>query len=315
MKPVGLIYDPIFAEHDLGPGQPECPERLISILNALASFREDDRFIWVEPPEAQVKDIARVHDPAYIDWVCDTCAKGGSYYPALEGTLVPESYPAALKAAGAVILACDRVRSGEWGGGFAIVRPPGHHAVHNSAMGFCIFNNIAIGAKYLLEVKDVKSILIVDFDVHHGNGTQDAFYSDGRVAFFSTHQFPHYPGTGSKKETGVGEGSGATLNAPLQSGSDDGEMLLAFADQLIPWAEKRKPEIFLISAGFDAHSDDPLSALQVSTEGYRHIGQLLKAFADKHCQGRWVATLEGGYNLTALGASVKAFLEGMVEDG
>jgi acetoin utilization deacetylase AcuC-like enzyme len=312
MKPVAILYDPIFAEHDLGAGQPECPERLITILNALQSFRDNPRFIWEEPSAATFEDVARVHESAYIDWVCDTCAKGGAYYPALEGTLVPESYQAALKAAGAVIQASEKVWDGEWGGGFCIVRPPGHHAIKNSAMGFCVFNNIAIGARYLLDVKQAKSILIVDFDVHHGNGTQDAFYNDGRVAFFSTHQYPHYPGSGSKKETGSGEGEGATMNVPLPPGSDDGEMLLGFAEQLIPWAEKRKPEILLISAGFDAHINDPLSSLQVSTEGYRHIGQMLKAFAYKHCRGRWVAALEGGYNLASLGASVRAFLEGMV---
>lgn len=311
MKPIALLYDPIFLKHDLGPGHPECPERLPAILDALEDFRHDPAFIWESPPEAGVEAIIRVHAPEYVDWVRQTCKAGGGAYPTLEGNLAPETCSAALRAAGAVIQACDSVWDGEWGGAFALVRPPGHHAVRTSAMGFCVFNNIAIGARWLLCEKGIRSILIVDFDVHHGNGTQDAFYDDPHVAYFSVHQFPHYPGTGSEYERGEGEGTGATLNVPLHAGSGDEEMLRAFKDQLVPWAAERKPEILLISAGFDAHVSDPLSDLRVTTDGFRQMALVLRQIAEEYCQGRWVATLEGGYNLKALAESVRAFLEGM----
>jgi len=311
MKPVGLLYHPIFLEHNLGEGHPEAPGRLHAILEALEIFRNDSRFLWLEPSDAKVEDIARIHDAQYAKWVEDSCKAGGLFYPALEGMLAPASYTAALKAAGAVIEGCRRVWAGELAGAFALVRPPGHHAVRSSAMGFCIFNNIAIAAAHLLEIESVKSILIVDFDVHHGNGTQDLFYGNGQVCYFSVHQYPHYPGSGAIFERGKEEGEGATLNAPLASGSGDAEFLSAFRDLLIPWADEKRPEILLISAGFDAHRNDPLSGLRVSEEGYLQVGALLKDLAAKHCQGRWVATLEGGYHLEALGKSVKAFLAGM----
>ncbi|TKJ37558.1 histone deacetylase [candidate division LCP-89 bacterium B3_LCP] len=312
MKPVAILYDDIFLKHDLGPGHPECPARLQAITESLNDLRQDERYIWVDPPEASPDDIARVHSPQYVDWIRQNCEAGGSVYPALEGNLVPETYPAALKAAGAVIQACDKVWDGEWGGAFALVRPPGHHAVKSSAMGFCVFNNIAVAAQWLVDKKKAASVLIVDFDVHHGNGTQDAFYSDGKVAYFSTHQWPHYPGTGSKREDGEGNGIGANLNVPLRAGDGDDEILSAFNDRLKPWTEERKPEFLLISAGFDAHEDDPLSEIRVTTDGYRQMANVLKEIADDHCMGRWVITLEGGYNMKALGDSSRAFLEGIV---
>ncbi len=314
MKPIAILYDPIFQEHNLGAGHPECPQRLEAILDAFEGLREDERYIWLEPKEASPEDIARVHAPEYIDWVRKTCAEGGGVYPALEGNLVPETYPAALKAAGAVIQACEMVWDERWDGAFCLVRPPGHHALRGSAMGFCVFNNIAVGARWLLEEKKASSVLIVDFDVHHGNGTQAAFWEEPRVSYFSTHQWPHYPGTGAENERGAGEGAGATLNVPLRSGWGDEKILEAFEDKLVPWAAERAPEILLISAGFDAHEDDPLSALKVTTEGYRRIARILKRIAREHCRGRWVITLEGGYNLEALGASARAFLEGMETD-
>ncbi len=315
MKPIALLYHPIFLEHDLGEAHPESPERLRSIIEALEDYRDDQRFLCADPPAAKVEDLTRIHAPEYVNWVRERCAAGGEFYPALEGTLVPATYPAALQAAGAVIEGCGKVWEGEWAGAFALVRPPGHHALRASAMGFCVFNNIAIGAAWLLEVKQTKSILIVDFDVHHGNGTQDAFYGNPRVNYFSTHQYPHYPGTGADFERGQDEGEGATLNVPLASGSGDREILAAFTDKLVPWADERKPEILLISAGFDAHEHDPLSGLKVTFEGYRQMAQVLKSIAEKHCSGRWLAVLEGGYHLPALGKSVRVFLEEMAGGG
>lgn len=311
MKPIAILYDPIFLKHDLGPGHPENPERLKAILKALEDLKENPRFIRESAEEAAPEDIARIHASEYVEWIRQKCESGGGMYPALEGMLVPETYPAALKSAGAVIKICRQVWDGEWEGGFALVRPPGHHAVRSSAMGFCVFNNIAIGAQWLKEERNVKSVLIVDFDVHHGNGTQEAFYNDPEVAYFSVHQFPHYPGTGSETERGEGSGEGATLNVPLKSRYGDAEMLAVFNDVLVPWAAQKKPEILLISAGFDAHVDDPLSSLRVTIEGYHQIALILKGIAEEHCDNRWVATLEGGYDLQALSESVKAFLVGM----
>jgi acetoin utilization deacetylase AcuC-like enzyme len=309
MKPVALVYHPIFIEHNLGPGHPETPDRLKAILEAFKDLHNDPRFIWPEPPEAAPEEVALVHDPRYVDWVRKTCETGGAFYPALEGQLAPVSYSAALRAAGAVVAACTKVWDGEWGGAFALVRPPGHHAVRNSAMGFCIFNNIAIGAAWLLQNRGANSILIVDFDVHHGNGTQEAFWANPQVSYFSTHQFPHYPGSGAEFERGQDEGEGATLNAPLEAGSDDAEILSAFNDKLVPWADARKPEILLISAGFDAYEFDPLSGLKVTTEGFRLMARILKGIAEKHCNGRWVIALEGGYHLTSLGENARVFLD------
>ncbi|MFH1861249.1 MAG: histone deacetylase [bacterium] len=311
LKPIGLLYHPIFLEHDLGPGHPENPDRLKSILKELEDWREDERFIWVDPPKALAEDLTRVHSPRYVEWVRQTCESGGEFYPALEGNLTPATYEAARYAAGALIEACERVWEGDWAGGLALVRPPGHHALYTSAMGFCVFNNVAVAATWLLEKKGAKSVLIADFDVHHGNGTQDLFYADNRVSFFSIHQFPHYPGSGSAQERGAGEAVGATLNAPLKPGSGDTEFLAALREQLLPWAAERQPEMLLISAGFDAHENDPLSELRITTDGYRRAGLILKELAMQHCSGRWAATLEGGYHLKSLGESVRAFLKGM----
>lgn len=312
MKPIALLYDPIFLQHDLGPGHPESPQRLVRILEALEPLRQNNRFIWVDPPAATVADVARIHDLDYIHWVEEKCTAEGLYYPALEGMLVAASYPAALKAAGAVLAGCQRVWDGEWEGAFALVRPPGHHAVRSTAMGFCIFNNLAIAAAWLLEQRGVQSILIVDFDVHHGNGTQEAFYRDPRLLFVSSHQYPFYPGTGDLDEVGEADGRGFTVNLPMPAGLGDGDYRRAYREIVEPIGRAFDPELVLVSAGFDPHRDDPLGGMDVTAAGFAELMDVCLAVASGAARGRVVAVLEGGYDLDSLADSAAAVVGQML---
>ncbi|HUX48481.1 MAG TPA: histone deacetylase, partial [Dehalococcoidia bacterium] len=208
--------------------------------------------------------------------------------------------------AGGLLVAVEEVMKGEVNNAFALVRPPGHHAIHDRAMGFCIFNNVAIATKFALSKFSINRVLIADFDVHHGNGTQDAFYADPRVLYFSTHQYPFYPGTGWMDETGTGEGEGTTVNFPMAAGWGDEEYLRAFNEVLVPAARRFQPRLILVSAGFDAHWADHLAMMQVSVKGFAQMVMILKELAAELCQGRLVFTLEGGYNLQVVASSIKA---------
>jgi acetoin utilization deacetylase AcuC-like enzyme len=219
-----------------------------------------------------------------------------------------DSYEAALYAAGGVIRATEAVMDGEVSSAFALVRPPGHHAIRERAMGFCLFNNLAIAAKYALARYELERVLIVDFDVHHGNGTQSTFYDNPQVLYISTHEYPFYPGTGSIEETGGETAEGATINIPLPSGSGDAEYLKAFEQIIAPAAMRFKPQLILVSAGYDAHWADKLALMQVSVTGFAQMVKIIKRLGDELCDGRLVLTLEGGYDLTALATSVKATL-------
>ena len=214
---------------------------------------------------------------------------------------------------GAVTQAVDRIIDDTLDAAFCAVRPPGHHALADRAMGFCLFNNVAIGARYAQQRHALSRILIVDWDVHHGNGTQAIFYDDPSVLYFSTHQYPFYPGTGARAETGRGAGAGFTINVPLPAGAGDAELIRAFQEELLPRALTFKPQLILISAGFDAHRDDPLAGLAVTEAGYAELTRIVRGIAEACCRGRIVSVLEGGYNLLALGRSVEAHLRTLLE--
>ncbi len=308
MAPTGIVSHPTCLEHFPGPGHPERPERLSSILHALRTAPELQDCVWLEAPSATAEQIESVHPRRLRERVLEACESGRAMIDDGDTYVSSESYEAALRAAGAPIAAAERVLRGEWSNAFVAVRPPGHHAEENTSMGFCLFNNVAIAARWL-RAQGLARVAVIDWDVHHGNGTQHIFERDGSVFYASLHQYPHYPGTGAASERGLGEGLGATLNCPLSSGTGDREWIGAFEDQVLRALEEFAPEFVLISAGFDAHDDDPLSGTRVSTEGFRALSASLTSFANSACQGRIVSVLEGGYNLDALAASSRVHVE------
>jgi acetoin utilization deacetylase AcuC-like enzyme len=309
MKKVGFFYNSIFLEHDTGGGHPERPERLRAILGAIEQSPIGKELIRFEDfPARAPGSLYRVHEKPYVEWV-DSQIKGGVRVLDFGDTVVgPRSYEAALKAADAAVDAAVQVWSGEIDRAFVAPRPPGHHAEADHAMGFCIFNNIAVAASWLLG-HGAERLAIVDWDVHHGNGTQAAFYSDPRVLFISLHQYPHYPGTGSSHERGAGEGEGTTLNIPMAPGSSDEHYLAAFENMVIPALDDYEPEMILVSAGFDGHRHDPLSSIGLSTETFGEMARMVCEASERHCKGRVAAVLEGGYDLAALSESVVLVLE------
>ncbi len=301
MKKVGLVHDDVFLGHETPRWHPECRERLVSIVDTLRRSPQWKSLIHITPRKATFEEIEMVHVHAYVERIRRT----------EEGYLDPDTYlsrgslEAALFAAGAVMEAVDRCRSGEIERAFCAVRPPGHHAEADRAMGFCIFNNVAVGARYAQKV-GYRKVFIVDFDVHHGNGTQHVFEEDDTVFYFSTHQYPHYPGTGSESEQGRGRGRGFTRNVTMMSGSGDREYITAYGDLLPHLMKEFEPDIVLVSAGYDLHKDDPLAAIRVSDEGIRIIVRSILSFPAPS-----VFALEGGYELDALAASVAITLEEM----
>ena len=306
MAPVGFVTHPLFAEHLTGAGHPERPERLAAIEARLRTSGIWDELAVHEPPAAPLAWLTAVHAPDYVRHLERACELGSAMLDAGDTTVSPQSYRAAALAAGGAVDAADRVLSGEWRNAFVACRPPGHHAEAREAMGFCLLNNVAVAARWLRNEGGVQRVAILDWDVHHGNGTQHVFESDPTVFYASLHQWPWYPGTGAADERGTGEGRGATLNCPLAAGTGDVEWLRALEDQVLPALEAFAPEFVLISAGFDAHDADPLSTTHVTDEGFRRMTQLVRDFAGSRCQGRLVSVLEGGYDLDALGRSVEA---------
>ncbi len=295
------VYDPIYLEHNL-PSHPENARRLQRILSVLESEDMLPRLTLLEPRPATVEELQQVHAPALIEQVRRVAQSGGYLDP--DTYTSPHSFDAALMAAGGLLRAVEAVLAGEIDNGFALVRPPGHHATPTRAMGFCLFNNVAVAARAALASEQVGRILIVDFDVHHGNGTQDMFIGDPNVFYVSTHQYPYYPGTGRWNETGQGAGEGTLLNVPLPSQVGDAGYASIFAELVWPLAERFRPDLILVSAGYDAHWSDPLAQMNLSLTGYAWMAQELATMARQLCNGRIVWTLEGGYQLDVLAYGV-----------
>jgi acetoin utilization deacetylase AcuC-like enzyme len=295
-----LYYShPDFLFHETGAEHPECADRLRSIEKALAA-PEFSSLIRQSPPLGTEQQIRLIHSQFYIDTILEAIPEQGEHYLDQDTVLSPGSKQAAFRAVGAVCDAVNQVLTSKADNAFCAIRPPGHHAEPSQAMGFCLFNNIAIGARYALQHYHLERVSIVDFDVHHGNGTQAAFYNQPNVLYASSHQMPHYPGTGHPTETGVGN----IINVPLAAGDSGVEFRKKYNSIILPAVKKFKPELLLISAGFDAHKDDPLASIMLVEDDFKWITQELMDIADSCCKGRIISALEGGYNLKALAASV-----------
>jgi len=308
MAKTGIVKDDLYKKHDMGSFHPECPERLEVIYKMLAEPDMSNRFTLIPPREATEEEITAIHNPEYYSRIADT-ARGKGITPLDPDTSAcPYTFPAAKLAAGGLLALIEAIQNGTVENGFALIRPPGHHAEKNRAMGFCIFNNVAIAAVKLIKDYNLNRILIVDWDLHHGNATQHSFYNNPQVLYFSTHQYPYYPGTGSFEEVGEGEGKGYTVNVPLRPGAGDDEYITIFKEILQPLAKEFRPDFILLSAGFDTYYQDPLGGMRVTPKGYAALTRLLLDTAHQHCQGKLAITLEGGYSLEGLRDSVKTVL-------
>ena len=312
MARCAVVVDPEYLKHEPGEFHPERPERIRALLD-LAETLDKKRFQILPPKAASRTDIEFCHGADYVKLV-EATSKTNLY--ALDGDTIAcrDSFGVGLLAVGGFLRLIDSIAAGEAQNGFALVRPPGHHALRDRAMGFCLFNTIAIGAHHLKKAYGVKRIMIMDWDVHHGNGTQDSFYEDPSVLFISTHQFPYYPGTGAVTEVGLNAGEGYTLNIPLPAGCGDAEYMRVFYDVVIPAAKEFKPEWILVSAGFDPHRRDPLGGMEVTEAGFTGMARLLLELADQYAGGKIAFLLEGGYDLAALRKSVAAVLEAMQQN-
>ncbi|MCE2392402.1 MAG: histone deacetylase [Proteobacteria bacterium] len=303
------MRDARFTQHVPPAGHPERPERMRAVDEALAPL--GDALKPIAPCDAMDEDILRVHDRAHLETLRALAGRSASIDP--DTSVSPRSYEIARLASGSLTDLARRVARGEAPSGFAAVRPPGHHAERHAAMGFCLFNSVAIAARALRANEGLERIAIVDWDVHHGNGTQHSFESERDVLYLSSHQFPFYPGTGALRETGRDAGRGATVNLPLPAGAGDAEYLAVYSRVAAPLLREFRPEMILVSAGFDAHAADPLASMRMSARGYARLTGLLRELADDLCGGRIVLALEGGYDLDALAASVSASLGALCE--
>jgi len=305
--PTAIVHHPIFQKHDTGFGHPENPERYRVVMEALRA----DENLWkdvieVEADEAKRTDIQACHTPQHFKHIEEVVREGRGYLD--PDTMVSgDSLEAALRGAGAACQAIDLILEGAAQNAFVPVRPPGHHATPDRAMGFCLFNNTGVAARYAQKrYKDIERVAILDWDVHHGNGTQGIFYDDATVFYFSMHQYPWYPGTGSRGETGQGRGRGYTLNVPLRAMTPTSEQRRAFDSAIEEVATKFTPDLIIISAGFDAHLNDPLGQLLLTDEDFVQMTRVVKQWANETCGGRVISCMEGGYNLETLGNTVRA---------
>ena len=333
MKTIGFACSPRFVEHITGPSHPERPDRIRTILRAVREaglvsspdpfpeFKIDlglqplpgPKLVELTPVPADEKWLLTCHTQGHIDHVKRVCEAGGGVLDLGDTPVGRSSYEIAMLSLGSALVCCDAVMSGQVQRAFSAARPPGHHAEQHRAMGFCLFANAAIAARYLQQKHGLGRVAVVDFDVHHGNGTQACLEDDPSVLFISLHQHPNtcYPGSGHAYEVGDGPGRGFTLNIPFDPGTGDGPYLAAFDGQVIPKLEHFQPEALIISAGFDAHADDPLAQIELTDECFELMTRKLANFADQHCGGRVISLLEGGYNLRALGRSVVRHLVGL----
>lgn len=309
MNRTGVVWEPIFAGHVMGRFHPESPGRIMGIKDVLDGTAAGKACKRIPARPATKDEIAWVHAREYIDYIEST--KGRTEMLDPDTTACPLTWEAACMAAGGTIECVKAVLSGDVDNAYAFVRPPGHHAERDSAMGFCVFNNIAMAAEYAVKKHGLKKIAIVDFDVHHGNGTEHAFYKRPDVFYISTHRSPFYPGTGAREEHGEGAGKGFNLNVPFPAGTGDAEFKKVYADIVIPVIEEYCPELLLVSAGYDAHKDDPLGGLEVSTGTYNWLTSEFVKAAKKCCNGALVFVLEGGYNVDALKECAEGALKEM----
>ena len=296
----GFLYDPVYLKHNTCAGHPECSERLISTIHYLKNQSWFDQLHTVTPRTAELEWLETVHDHNYINRAKQTCFAGVPFLDSMDVSICKESFDVALQATGGVLELADQLMDDKINNGFALIRPPGHHAETNMALGFCLFNNVAILARYLQKQHGIDKVLILDWDVHHGNGTQHTFEDDPSVLYISTHQYPFYPGTGAWYETGTGRGESATLNCPMAAGTGDKEYEETFMGKILPKIDQFNPEFIIISAGFDAHKDDPLGNINLSTGFYAWMTEVLMEKADKYANGKIISVLEGGYNLKRL---------------
>jgi acetoin utilization deacetylase AcuC-like enzyme len=311
-RPTGFHYDDLYLAHDSGEDHPERPERVSAIVERLGTAEWYPELYQIPLRAAEVSELELVHGPAYVALVQTEIEAGAQRLSTGDTNVSADSYRVALHACGAVLEAVDAVMDGRAKNAFCAVRPPGHHATRDRGMGFCVFNSVAVAARYAQVHHGIERVLIADWDVHHGNGTQDIYYADGSVFYMSTHQSPFYPRTGMVEETGEGAGLGLTMNRPFAEGAGDAEIVGAFRDDLLPAAREFAPQLTLISAGFDSREDDLLGGFQVTDEGYRELTRIMVEVANVAGGGRLVSMLEGGYNLEGLASGAHAHVEELV---
>ena len=312
MSTLGFIYHPDYLHHDTGVGHPEKPQRLETLVQHLLATSLWAQMSHLRPTPASLEWVNAVHPERHTSAIKIRCQLGEPVLDEGDTRVCKESFDVALLAAGGVLQAVDEVMAGRLTRTFCALRPPGHHAESTKVMGFCLLNNVAIGARYAQRKHGVKRVAILDWDVHHGNGTQQIFYEDNSVFYISLHQFPFYPGTGATSERGTGQGEGYTLNCPMGAGSVEKDYLDAFQAHILPALNRFQPELMIISAGFDAHRDDPLASINLTEDSFSKMTELVLGVSDKYCQGKVVSVLEGGYNLEALSRSVEAHLRAMM---
>ena len=303
----GFVYDPIFLEHDTGT-HPENGSRMTAAMSLLEDCRLLAKLERIAVRAATAEELALVHDPRYVAGVRRLADEGGGWVDP-DTLITPRSYDVAAHVVGGTLNALDAVMRGDVRSAYCLVRPPGHHATPMQAMGFCLFNHVAIAAAYAMARHGLERVAIVDYDVHHGNGTQDAFYADPRVLYASTHEYPFYPGTGAAEEAGSGEGRGYTINIPMPHGSGDDEHRRAFEEVVAPALRRFRPQLIVVSAGYDAHFADEIAMQELSVDGYGALASIVKAAAEELCEGRVLVAQEGGYHLTALPWCVRRTIE------